>query len=72
MMMSEFERYGEAKRRTADSDSNSGREKDFFRADRLKTKTEKDYLMSLAVKPVMEQMVEEIEGQQDHLDIFVD
>ena len=36
--------------------------KDFFVAEKLKTRTEKDYLMHLAEKPVMQEM--EIEGNE--------
>ena len=67
MMQSEFEKYGDSmRRRTADSDGGQ-KEKDFFRAERLKTKTEKDYLMSLAQRPVMENMeVEDTEYIVDY------
>lgn len=33
--------------------------KDYFKADKLKTRTEKDYLIHLAEKPVMAEMADE-------------
>ena len=38
---------------SGNSEINRRYSKDYFRAERLKTKTEKDYLMHLAEKPVM-------------------